>query len=266
VSSFSSADESAHYALSVAMLLRLYRAQLDWERDGIIELGTGDAVAMAGVVAAVPALRIRSFDISSPSVEQARRNIAARGVADRYSVELGDFFDQSDSTGGPAASTVVANPPYVPAPDRDIVMPELWGGPYGNAPMLQLLKAGHDNVIAAVASYSDPATTVATARDLGYRVANFLAMGLDFGPYSLEPKVHAQIRRICAEGRGWADETGYLVAVALFTRNAEIPGDRARHLLTSLQVNCQLVSGSSPLGVAGEAELQQSKPPAPLEA
>jgi methylase of polypeptide subunit release factors len=238
VSSFSAADESAHYALSVAMLLRLYRAQLGWERDGIVELGTGDAVAMAGIVAAVPTLRIRSFDISPPSVEQARRNIAARGVADRYRVELGDFFDQSDSTGGPPATTVVANPPYIPAPDRDIVMPELWGGPYGNAPMLQLLKAGYDNVIAAVSSYSDPAATVATARDLGYRVANFLAMGLDFGPYSLEPKVRAQIRRICAEGRGWADETGYLVAVGLFTRNAEIPGDRARHLLTSLQVNC----------------------------
>jgi hypothetical protein len=146
-------------------------------------------------------------------------------------------------------------------------MPELWGGAYGNAPMLQLLKAGYDNVIAAVASYSDPATTVVTARDLGYRVANFLAMGLDFGPYSLEPKVRAQIRKICAEGRGWADETGYLVAVTLFTRNPDIPGDRARHLLAGLQVNSQLVSvGSSPLGVAGQAELQQSQPPATLEA
>jgi methylase of polypeptide subunit release factors len=267
VSSFSAADESAHYALSVAMLLRLYRDQLGWERDGIVELGTGDAVAMAGIVAAVPALRIRSFDISPPSIEEARRNIAARGVADRYRVELGDFFDQSDSAGGPAATTVVANPPYIPAPDRDIVMPELWGGAYGNAPMLQLLKAGYDNVIAAVASYSDPATTVVTARDLGYRVANFLAMGLDFGPYSLEPKVRAQIRKICAEGRGWADETGYLVAVTLFTRNPDIRGDRARQLLAGLQVNSQLVSvGSSPLGVAGQAELQQSQPPATLEA
>jgi hypothetical protein len=236
VSSFSAADESAHYALSVAMLLQQYRTPLGWERDGILELGTGDAVAMAGVVAGVPGLRIRSFDISAPSIEQARRNIAARGVADRYRVEFGDFFDQSDSTGGPAATTVVANPPYIPAPDRDILMPELWGGPSGNAPMLQLLKSGYDNVIAAVASYSDPAATLATARDLGYRVANFLAMGLDFGPYSLEPKAREQIRRLCAEGRGWSDEAGYMVAVALFTRNPEIPGDRAGQLLRSLQL------------------------------
>jgi hypothetical protein len=236
VSFFSAADESAHYALSVGMLLQQYRTPLDWERDGIVELGTGDAVAMADLVAAVPGLRIRSFDISSPSVDQARRNIAARGVADRYSVELGDFFDQSDSAGGPGAATVVANPPYIPAPDRDILMPELWAGPSGNAPMLQLLKAGYDNVIAAVASYSDPAATLATANDLGYRVANFLAMGLDFGVYSREPKVAAQIRRLCAEGRGWSDENGYMVAVALFTRNPAIPGDRAAQLLRSLQL------------------------------
>jgi hypothetical protein len=236
VSFFSAADESAHYALSVGMLLQQYRTPLDWERDGIVELGTGDAVAMADLVAAVPGLRIRSFDISSPSVDQARRNIAARGVADRYSVELGDFFDQSDSAGGPGTTTVVANPPYIPAPDRDILMPELWGGPSGNAPMLSLLKAGYDNVISAVASYSDPAATLATAADLGYRVANFLAMGLDFGVYSREPKVAAQIRRLCAEGRGWSDEDGYMVAVALFTRNPGIPGDRAAQLLRSLQL------------------------------
>jgi methylase of polypeptide subunit release factors len=237
VSLFSAADESTHYALSVAMLLQQYRSPLGWERDGIVELGTGDAVAMADIVAAVPDLRIRSFDISAPSVEEARRNIAARGVTDRYRVEFGDFFDRSDSAGSPAVATVVANPPYIPAPDRDIRMPELWGGPSGNAPMLQLLKAGYDNVVAAVASYSDAAATVATAEDLGYRVANFLATGLDFGPYSLEPKVLAQIRRLCAEGRGWADDDGYVVAVVLFTRNPAIPGNRASQLLRSLQLD-----------------------------
>src|SRR6476661_4237019 len=154
------------------MLLEQYRAQLGWEQDGVVELGTGDATAIAEVVAGMPALRVRSYDISAPSVEAARVNIAARGVADRYSVDLGDFFDQADSSGGSRASTVISNPPYIPAPDRDILMPELWGGLYGNDLLLQLLKAGYDNVIAAVASYSDPVTAVRTAGDLGYRVAN----------------------------------------------------------------------------------------------
>ena len=233
---FSSADESAHYGFSVCMLLDQYRAQLRWEEEGVVELGTGDATAIADVVAALPGLRVRSFDISAPSVEAARANIEARGVADRYSVELGDFFDHADSAGDSPVSTVISNPPYIPAPDRDILMPELWGGVHGNDLMLQLLKAGSDNVIAAVASYSDPLATVRTAEDLGYRVVNFLAMGLDFGPYSSEPKVRDHIQRLSADGRGWAGADGYMVAVALFTRNADVPGDRADQLLRALQL------------------------------
>jgi hypothetical protein len=116
-------------------------------------------------------------------------------------------------------------------------MPELWGGNHGNDLVLRLLKAGYDNVVTAVASYSDPGATVRTAEDFGYRVANFLAMGLDFGPYSNEPKVARHIRQLSAEGRGWASEDGYMVAVALFTRDPDVPGNRAGQLLRALQVD-----------------------------
>ena len=233
---FSSADESAHYGFSVCMLLEQYRAQLGWEAHGVVELGTGDATAISQVVEALPGLRVHSFDISAPTVETARANIAVRGIADRYLVEHGDFFDQADAAGGPPVSTVISNPPYIPAADGDILMPELWGGVHGNDLVLRLLKAGYDTVIAAVASYSDPGTTVRTAEDLGYRVVNFLAMGLDFGPYSNEPKVRRHIDALCAEGRGWADDDGYMVAIALFTRNRDIPGHRADQLLKALQL------------------------------
>jgi predicted RNA methylase len=236
VTCFSSADESAHYGFSVCMLLEQYRSQLRWEEKGVVELGTGDATAIADVVRSLPHLRVHSYDISAPTVETARANITARGVADRYTAELGDFFDQADAAGGPPVSTVISNPPYIPAPDRDIRMPELWGGVHGNDLVLRLLKAGYDNVIAAVASYSDPVGTVDTAGDLGYRVVNFLAMGLDYGAYSSEPKVREHIRRLHAGGRGWAGEDGYMVAVALFTRDTDIPGDRADQLLRALQV------------------------------
>jgi predicted RNA methylase len=236
VGCFSSADESAHYGFSVCMLLEQYRSQLGWEAHGVVELGTGDATAISQVVEALPDLRVHSFDISAPTVETARANIAVRGIADRYLVEHGDFFDQADAAGGPPVSTVISNPPYIPAPDGDILMPELWGGVHGNDLVLRLLKAGYDNVIAAVASYSDPGTTVRTAEDLGYRVVNFLAMGLDFGPYSNEPKVRRHIDALCAEGRGWADDDGYMVAIALFTRTRDIPGHRADQLLKALQL------------------------------
>ncbi len=233
---FSSTDESAHYGFSVCLLLEHYRSQLRWEQEGVVELGTGDATAISEVLRSVPDLRVRSFDISASSVEAARANIAARGVADRYTVELGDFFDQADAAGGPQVTTVISNPPYIPAPDGDILMPELWGGVRGNDLVLQLLKAGYDNVVTAVASYSDPETTVRTAQDLGYRVVNFLAMGLDYGTYSAEPKVREHIRRLCDEGHGWAGDDEYMVAVALFTRNPDIHGDRADQLLRALQL------------------------------
>jgi hypothetical protein len=236
VSCFSSADESSHYGFSVCMLLQQYREQLRWAEEGVVELGTGDATAIADVVAALPDLRVRSFDISAPSIETARRNIAERGVADRYTVELGDFFDRADSADGPPVSTVIANPPYIPAPDRDILMPELWGGVHGNDLVLQLLKAGYNTVVCAVPSYSDPVSTVRTATDLGYRVANFLAMGLDYGRYSAEPKVRDHIRRMCAEGRGWTGDDEYMVAVALFTQEPGIRGDRSGQLLRALQL------------------------------
>ena len=87
-----------------------------------------------------------------------------------------------------------------------------------------------------MASYSDPRESVQTATDLGYRVANFLSMGLDYGTYSSEPKVREHIRRLCAEGRGWSGEDDYMVAVALFTRNPGVPGDRAPQLLRALQL------------------------------
>ena len=240
MSCFSSADESAHYGFSVCMFLEQYRKALRWEEEGVVELGTGDATAISDVVASLPGLRVRGYDVSAPSVVRARENIAARGVADRYTVELGDFFDSAhyaaDSTGGGATpTTVIANPPYIPAPDRDILMPELWGGVHGNDLVLALLKTGYEHVIVAVPGYSDPAATVATAADLGYRVADFLAMALDYGPYSSQPKVREHIRRLCAAGRGWAGEDGYLVAVALFTRDPAIAGDRSDQLLRALQ-------------------------------
>ena len=240
MSPFASVDESSHYGFSVCLLLRHYCRQLGWAPAGVAELGSGDATAIADVVRELPELRVRGYDISAESVARARENIAARGVADRYTVELGDFFDSASSVAAerwaPWPATVIANPPYLPAPDRDILMPELWGGVHGNDLAVALLKAGYDHVIVAAPSYSDPVTTVATAADLGYRVVNFLAMGLDYGPYSSEPKVRDHIRRLCVQGRGWAGEDEYMVAVALFTRDPAIPGDRSAQLLRALQL------------------------------
>ena len=88
-------------------------------------------------------------------------------------------------------------------------------------------------------------------------MANFLAMGLDYGPYSSEPKVRDHIRRLCAEGRGWASDDGYMVAVALFTRNPDVSGDRADQLLRALQLPPERGPGGFPEEAAGKGSTQQ---------
>jgi methylase of polypeptide subunit release factors len=236
VGSFECAEESAHYAFSVQLLLHEYAAVLPWREEGVAELGSGDARAIGRVVRALPGLRVHGTDISAPSVRRARATIDELGVAGRYTVEHGDFFDWADSAAGRGVSTVIANPPYIPAPDSDILMPELWGGEHGNDLVLRLLKAGFDHLLIAVPSYSDPAETLATAADLGYRVVNFLAMGLEFGRYSSEPKVARHIRRLVTEGHGWAGEDEYVVAVALLSRSPEVSRDRSGQLRRALQL------------------------------
>jgi hypothetical protein len=42
---------------------------------------------------------------------------------------------------------------------------------------------------------------------------------------------------MCAEGRGWAGDDEYMVAVALFTQDPDIPGDRSAQLLRALQIS-----------------------------
>jgi methylase of polypeptide subunit release factors len=233
---FECAEESAHYAFSVQLLLTQYAPVVPWQSEGVAELGSGDARSIAQVVRAVPGLTVHGTDISATSVARARQTIGALGVDDRYTVELGDFFAWADSPAGRRTSTVIANPPYIPAPDGDILMPELWGGWYGNDLVLRLLAAEFDHLLVALPSYSDPAATLAAAGKQGYQVANFLAMGLEFGAYSREPKVAEHIARLTADGHGWSGDDSYIVAVALLTRSPQVTRDRSTELLRALQL------------------------------
>ena len=232
---FDCAEESAHFAFGVQLLLTQYAGVVPWQSEGVAELGSGDARAIAHVVRALPALRVQGTDISGSSVDRARETIAGIGVEARYTVQLGDFFAWAEEA-DQRPTTVIANPPYIPAPDADIMMPELWGGWYGNDLALRLVHAGFDHVLMALPSYSDPAATVAAAQQAGYRTANFLAMGLEFGSYSREPKVREHIARLRDEGRGWAGDDEYVVAVALLTRSPRVTRDRSAELLRALQL------------------------------
>src|SRR3978361_32065 len=78
------AEESAHYAFSVQLLLTQYAGVVPWQAEGVAELGSGDARAIAHVVRAVPGLCVHGTDISETSVARARRTIARLAGAARY--------------------------------------------------------------------------------------------------------------------------------------------------------------------------------------
>ena len=113
---FDCAEESAHYAFGVQLLLTQHATVVPWQTEPVAELGSGDARAIAHVVRALPDLRVHGTDISATSVARARETIAGVGVADRYTVELGDFFTWAQGPAAERVSTVIANPPYIPAP------------------------------------------------------------------------------------------------------------------------------------------------------
>src|SRR3954470_4387060 len=77
---FDCAEESAHYAFSVQLLLTQYATVVPWQAEGVAERGSAAAPAVAHVVRAVPELTVHGTDISATSVARARETIAALGV------------------------------------------------------------------------------------------------------------------------------------------------------------------------------------------
>src|SRR3569833_4172758 len=65
---FDCAEESAHYAFSVQLLLTQYATVVPWQSEGVAELGSGDARAIAHVVRAVPGLTVHGSVFCASSV------------------------------------------------------------------------------------------------------------------------------------------------------------------------------------------------------
>lgn len=59
----------------------------------ILDAGAGEGWSAIGLAAAFPAVRVIAFDLDEASVERARRNVAAAGLADRVSVVVANAAD-----------------------------------------------------------------------------------------------------------------------------------------------------------------------------
>ncbi|PNW84578.1 hypothetical protein CHLRE_03g149750v5 [Chlamydomonas reinhardtii] len=191
----------------------------------VVEFGTGDGTPVVNALMKTKFEGVvHGFELNPTSAALAREHAAAFGLQDRYQVHTGCFYTGTRSPDSPAAgaAALVSNPPYLPAPDADILMPELHGGSDGAGLTRDLLSLRYPYAMLLLASYSNPAAVLRHAAAAGYRVVDFLVTPLPFGTYSSQPKVRNWIAAMRSRGEAFYSGHTYLLAGVLFER-ADLP-------------------------------------------
>src|SRR5690606_18528247 len=131
------------------MLVDFGRAALGSVADArILDLGTGTACIALALLAHLPAASALGIDIAPGALSQAQANAAALGLADRFAVREGSWFDPLAPRD--RMNVIVSNPPHTGSAVIGTLLPEvrdhdplaaLDGGPDGLAPY-RVLAAG----------------------------------------------------------------------------------------------------------------------------
>jgi methylase of polypeptide subunit release factors len=176
---------------------------------------------------------IQGFELNKSAWKVANSTIDEYNLVDKYVIYNSSLFE-SDK---PQADYLVANPPYLPAPDNDICMPLLFGGIDGATITNELLSLGYENVVVLVSSYSNPRSTIEHAKKNGYYVSNFTVLPLKFGYYSSEPKVKKHIEELRRNQMAYYSGDYYFLAGVLFKKQQKLSVDLSNELnkvMTSL--------------------------------
>jgi methylase of polypeptide subunit release factors len=195
--------------------------------ETIIEFGSGDGSPVINSLTKTNfAGVVHGFEINRLSCQLANERINGYGLKDKYIVHNRSLFDMAT----PPGDYLISNPPYLPAIDNKIYQPFLHGGIDGITVTKQLLSLGYKNVLAMIASYSNPVGAIDYALTKGYHIANFIVSPLQFGYYSSEPKVRNRIAELKQDNRAFYSKNIYLLAGVLFTKQS----DRQNNLSTEL--------------------------------
>ncbi len=183
--------------------------------ETIIEFGSGDGSPVINSLTQTQFNGVvHGFEINNLSCELANEKIKVCGLSDKYIVHNRSLFDTSI----PQGDYLISNPPYLPAIDNKIYQPFLHGGIDGITVTRQLLSLGYNNVLAMIASYSNPIGAIDYALTKGYHIANFIISPLSFGYYSSEPKVKHRIEELKKDNMAFYSKNIYLLAGVLFTK------------------------------------------------
>lgn len=195
----------------------------------VIEFGAGDgSPVISSLLKTKFQGSIHGYELGAAACEVARSRIKQCQLTDRYTVHNQCFFEGTKSK---FADHLIANPPYLPAPDDRICMPALHGGTDGATITNRLLSVGCDNVMLMISAYSNPVETIRHALAEGYWVADFMVTPLRFGYYSSEPKVKSWIAELRKQKKAFYSKNIYFLAGVLFQKQPLAEADLSTEFL-----------------------------------
>lgn len=183
--------------------------------DLVVEFGSGDGSPIINSLLRTQFNSVvHGYELNDSACAVARSRISQYKLSHKYVVHNASFFEAARSD----ASYLIANPPYIPAPDNQICMPLLHGGQDGGSITNQLLTLDYPNVMVLVSSYSNPVKTIDQGLEHGYRVSDFMVTPLKFGYYSSEPKVKNWISELRKQQQAFYSQNIYFLAGVLFKK------------------------------------------------
>lgn len=201
--------------------------------DLVVEFGTGEG---APVINSLLKTKfdsiIHGYELNSAACKLARSRIKQYQLKDKYIIHNQCFFQHAPNH----ASYLIANPPYLPAPDDDLYMPSLHGGTDGATISKRLLGIGYKNVLLMISAYSNPVETINYAIAQGYQVVDFMVSPLKFGYYSREPKVKKAILEMRKNSQAFYSQNIYFLAGVLLKKKNDYNLDLSAELLKVMTV------------------------------
>lgn len=202
--------------------------------DSIIEFGAGDGSPVIDCLLKTKFnSSIHGYELNSAACKLAQSRIEQYQLKDKYIIHNKCFFKNSPAD----ANYLIANPPYLPAPDNNLYMPSLHGGTDGATITKRLLSIGCENVLLMISAYSNPVETIDYAIEQNYQVIDFMISPLRFGYYSREPKVIETIAELQRTHKAFYSQNIYFLAGVLFKKvdssNVDISAELLK-VMTSL--------------------------------
>jgi hypothetical protein len=161
---------------------------------------------------------IEGYELCGKASQIAQQLIKRDKLAKRYTVKNTCFFKSNPNQARAHKSFLIANPPYLPASDGKLNLPNLYGGEDGSTITRRLLSQNFDNVMVLLSSYSNPKAIIRFAEGQKYVITDYFITLLPFGNYTLQPKVLKTIDRLKKRKKAFVFKNTYLLAGAFFQK------------------------------------------------